>query len=104
MEDDYLLSSQDEPTRQKRGWLHRLRRKNMCSWLPARYVLAVMSFLGLMNVYILRVNLGVALVVMVNKTSNDSHNEIQPHSVSYVCKPRFKCALIYHSFLHMSFS
>ena len=43
-----------------------------------RLVLLIMGFLGCVNVYCLRVNLGVALVAMVNHTqqaySNISHN------------------------------
>jgi ACS family sodium-dependent inorganic phosphate cotransporter-like MFS transporter 5 len=34
---------------------------------------ALMGFLGFVNVYAMRVNLSVAIVVMVNNTSNDSH-------------------------------
>ena len=86
MEDEYLLSSETKRTRQKRGCLRRLWHKSCCRWLPARYVLAVMMFLGIVDVYILRVNLGVALVVMVNKTDGDNHSDIQPHPVRYVCK------------------
>ena len=86
MEDDYLLSSLGKPGRQKRGYLQRLWHENWCSWLPARYVLAVMSFFGFMNVYILRVNLSVAIVVMVNNTQSSNQSDIQPHPVRYACK------------------
>lgn len=37
----------------------------------SRHVLAFLAFLGFFNVYCLRVNLSVALVAMVNSTSND---------------------------------
>ena len=84
MEDTYLLLSRNKAARQKRNCLRRLWRQQWYRWLPARYVLAVMSFLGLVNVYILRVNLGVALVVMVNKTSSGNHSDIQPHPVRYI--------------------
>ncbi|XP_065056237.1 vesicular glutamate transporter 2.1-like [Rhopilema esculentum] len=44
-----------------------------CSWLPKRYLLAILSFLGFLNLYLLRVNLSVALVAMVsNKTITTS--------------------------------
>ncbi|XP_065056209.1 sialin-like isoform X2 [Rhopilema esculentum] len=44
-----------------------------CSWLPKRYLLAILSFLGFLNLYFLRVNLSVALVAMVsNKTITNS--------------------------------
>eukprot|EP00112_Aurelia_sp_Birch-Aquarium-sp1_P023445 Seg699.7 transcript_id=Seg699.7/GoldUCD/mRNA.D3Y31 product="Vesicular glutamate transporter 2" protein_id=Seg699.7/GoldUCD/D3Y31 len=44
-----------------------------CHWLPKRYLLAILSFFGFLNVYALRVNLSVALVAMVsNKTMTDA--------------------------------
>ena len=48
-----------------------------CPWIPARYVLAVMSFLGFVNVYALRVNLSMALVVMVNNTEDAHLNNVR---------------------------
>jgi len=45
-------------------------------WIPcikARYVLSFMIFLGLCNVYALRVNLSVAIVQMT--AENPSHNQ-----------------------------
>lgn len=50
--------------------LKRLWRTDWFPWIPARYVLAIMGCLGFVNVYILRVNLSMALVVMVNNTQN----------------------------------
>ena len=47
------------------SWLKR----NCCPCIPARYVLAVMSSLGFVNVYALRVNLSVAIVEMSNDTA-----------------------------------
>ena len=38
-------------------------------WIPARYSLAILGFLGLFNVYALRVNLSVAIVQMDNSTT-----------------------------------
>ena len=40
--------------------------------VPARYMLAVMGFLGFFNVYALRVNLSMAIVAMVNETADPS--------------------------------
>lgn len=40
-----------------------------CACLPKRYLVAIMSFLGFVNVYALRVNLSVALVAMVSNTT-----------------------------------
>ena len=47
-----------------------------CSYLPKRYLVAILSFLGFVNVYALRVNLSVALVAMTtNKTEWRNGNE-----------------------------
>lgn len=43
-------------------------------WFGARHVFALMGFLGFVNVYAMRVNLSVAIVVMVNNTAIDHHN------------------------------
>ena len=61
--------------------LLRLWHVDWCPWIPARYVLALMTFLGFVNVYVLRVNLSMALVVMINDSSHNSSEEIQPHPV-----------------------
>lgn len=37
--------------------------------MKARYVLALLGFLGFANVYAMRVNLSVAIVAMVNNTA-----------------------------------
>ena len=42
--------------------------------IPARYVLAIMGFLGFVNVYALRVNLSMAIVPMVNNSASVSSN------------------------------
>ncbi|XP_077990261.1 sialin-like [Glandiceps talaboti] len=41
--------------------------------ISCRHVLALMGFLGFVNVYCLRVNLSVAMVAMVNSTGNDKN-------------------------------
>ncbi len=51
----------------------RLWRRDYCPALPARYVLAIMSFLGFCNVYALRVNLSMAIVEMDAETVTVSH-------------------------------
>ena len=43
-------------------------------WLKCRVVIAAMAFLGFCNVYALRVNLSLAIVVM----ANNSDSSIQP--------------------------
>ena len=45
--------------------------------IPARYVLAVMSFLGFVNVYALRVNLSMAIVDMVNGSANANFHKVR---------------------------
>ena len=45
-----------------------------CAWLPQRYILAMLSFVGFLIVYALRVNLSVAIVLMDNSTSTRSHH------------------------------
>lgn len=79
MEDVYLLSSSKEHSR---SLLRKIWHTDWCPWLPARYVIALMTFLGIVNVYALRVNLSMALVVMVNDSSNQADMDIQPHAVS----------------------
>ena len=53
-----------------------------CRWISVRYQLAWLAFFGFLNVYMLRVNLSVALVAMVDTKANDNHNhgviECQP--------------------------
>ena len=59
-------------------------RTDWCPWIPARFVLAVMVFLGFVNVYILRVNLSMTLIVMINDSVSSSSNtsdKIQHHPV-----------------------
>ena len=55
-------------------------RRNCCPCVPARYVLALIAFLGFCNVYALRVNLSMAIVLMVNtsQVADDGH---QAHKV-----------------------
>ncbi|XP_064480143.1 sialin-like [Ornithodoros turicata] len=49
-----------------------------CDWIPTRHIFVLMGFLGLLNVYTLRVNLSVALVAMVRavaKNGGPGHSE-----------------------------
>lgn len=51
--------------------VYRLRSLNVCPCVAARYMLAILAFWGFLNVYALRVNLSVAIVLMDNTTSID---------------------------------
>lgn len=78
-EHDYLLSSQ-------RPQKPSLWRSNCFPCVPKRYIIAVLAFLGFLNVYALRVNLSMAIVVMVNDTNEEGHDKnkegiIKPHKV-----------------------
>ena len=57
-----------EPER-PRSLPERLWRRSPAPCIPARYSLAVLSFLGFMNTFALRINLSVAIVEMVNSTA-----------------------------------
>ncbi|XP_025090947.1 sialin-like isoform X2 [Pomacea canaliculata] len=46
-------------------------------YVPARYVLTFLAFLGFFNVYCLRANLSVALVAMVNSTSEENSTVVE---------------------------
>ncbi|XP_035660180.1 sialin-like isoform X1 [Branchiostoma floridae] len=48
-------------------------KKKPCEWLPARYVLTAMFFLGMMNAYILRSNISVAIVAMIRTAEADGN-------------------------------
>ncbi|GIX96269.1 hypothetical protein CDAR_277921 [Caerostris darwini] len=57
-------------------------------YIPKRYIISLLGFLGLFNVYAMRVNLSVAIVAMVNDTSshfsNESHRALAcPELMSY---------------------
>lgn len=55
-----------------------------CS-IPVRYVLAFLSFLGLVNVYMLRVNLSLAVVVMVDDDAESDGTSIGPYGKVCTC-------------------
>ena len=79
LEHEYLLSSQ-------RPQNSSLWRSNCFPCVPKRYIIAMLAFLGFLNVYALRVNLSMAIVVMINDTNeegDDSNNKgnIKPHKV-----------------------
>ena len=61
-------ASDGEPER-PRSLPERLWRRSPAPCIPARYSLAVLSFLGLMITFALRINLSVAIVEMVNSTA-----------------------------------
>ena len=64
MEEEEALLDRPRQSRSRR-WLGR----DYFPCVPARYVLAVISSLGFVNVYALRVNLSVAIVEMENDTA-----------------------------------
>ena len=78
-EKDHLLNSsiRDKDKENRLSWLTKLWRTNCCPWIKCRVVITIMCFLGFCNVYALRVNLSLAIVVMVNGTEAVS----QPHKV-----------------------
>ncbi len=63
MEEKQPLQDTSQPPLYLRLW-----RRDYAPAIPARYVLAFMSFLGFCNVYALRVNLSMAIVEMDNST------------------------------------
>ena len=81
-ESDLLVSSAKSKLRERSSssW-----RRLCCSWLPARYVLTLMGFLGFCNVYALRVNLSMAIVQMVND-SQASGGDQYAHKVDSVLR------------------
>ena len=56
--------------------LKRLYHRDCLPCIPVRYVLAFVSFLGFVNVYILRVNLSMAIIQMVDTTSNVTLHDV----------------------------
>ena len=58
-----------------------------CGFLPKRYMVAMLSFLGFANLYAMRANLSVAITVMVaNQTVVQDGEEIQVMSLTYFFK------------------
>lgn len=54
------------------------------TWIQCRYVLAMMFFFGLMNMYMMRANLSIALIAMVDQTGmhkQSNHTEVQCSNV-----------------------
>ena len=87
-ERDHLLNSSisDKDKETRLSWLTKLWRTNCCPWIKCRVVITIMCFLGFCNVYALRVNLSLAIVVMVNDTEAVS----QPHKVGGCKTHEFK--------------
>lgn len=69
-----------------------------CACLPKRYLVAIMSFLGFVNVYALRVNLSVALVAMVSNTTIKLEN-----GTEYIQPPEFDWSPKLQGFILSSF-
>ena len=45
-------------------------------WIPARYVMTMLGFLGFFNLYALRVNLSVAIVAMVDNSEKPADTAV----------------------------
>ena len=66
-----------------------------CGFLPKRYMVAMLSFLGFANLYAMRANLSVAITVMVaNQTVVQDGKEIQVMSLIYF----FKLGFFFYAF------
>lgn len=93
-EKEHLLSKSTTPTKPKSGW-RAFWGYDCLPFIPARYTLALVSCLGFINVYALRVNLSVAIVQMANSTAtlrNSSAEVFTNHAyvvycVCTVCSP-----------------
>ena len=72
-----LLLSGDHLSLGDRGTVCSLWRRDLFPVMPARYVLAIMGFLGFFNVYTLRVNLSMAIVAMVNETADPTSHLVR---------------------------
>ncbi|XP_076349732.1 sialin-like isoform X3 [Tachypleus tridentatus] len=51
-------------------------KKPLCNWIPARYAVTFLTFLGVFIVYALRANLSVTLVAMLNNTALETNETI----------------------------
>ncbi len=88
-EKTYLLSESTnlEPQQKhlkKNGW-RRYWSFDCLPFIPARYSLVLVSCLGFVNVYALRVNLSVAIVQMVNSTTTTLGNQSGTAEVGGLC-------------------
>ena len=63
------------------GFLRRLWRHDYCPFVPARYALPVFGFLGFFVVYLLRANLSIAIVAMVDDEDGNSTSLVSGHGV-----------------------
>lgn len=51
---------------------HHFWQRDILPCFPTRYVIVIITFVGFMNVYALRINLSMAIVAMVNTSANHS--------------------------------
>ena len=58
------------------GLLRRLWRHDCCPLVPARYALPVFGFLGFFFVYLLRANLSIAIVAMVDDDASGNSSSL----------------------------
>lgn len=93
MEEKEPLLSELTPTKPKKGW-RAFWSYDCLPFIPARYTLALVSCLGFVNVYALRVNLSVAVVQMANSTATLRNSSAEV---------RFDCTLLFSKLLFMLF-
>lgn len=85
-----LLLATGTSQHQARG-MRALWHRDMCPCIPARYVLAIIGFLGFVNVYALRVNLSMAILEMVNDSANASTHWVSSIWLFRVHVHAYKC-------------
>ncbi len=86
-EDKPLLVSSKEDGNKKKTTS--ILSKDCVPWIKCRVVITIMTFLGLVNVYALRVNLSMAIIVMVNNSdTTDNDNPVHFNQNSTVSKTK----------------
>ena len=84
-----------DPKKQKIFLVQRLWRHDCCPCLATRYVLAAMGFWGFLNVFLLRANLSMAIVQMVNDSSGESEYKAKSYKASaMLIKPYEEYAVV----------
>ncbi len=88
-EKEHLLSkSTPEIPNNKSGW-RQYWSYDCVPFIPARYTLALVSCLGFINVYALRVNLSVAIVQMANSTATARNSSAEVRAACSIIVTQF---------------